>query len=248
MTTSYIQGSIRTPANAGIQIITGAGSVVWSTTAGTVYDSVDDLLSAWNTSIAATGATIAVRTLGGTTGKIGIDTADAGTFSLLWSATGDGTAIRDYLGGVGTSLGSVASGTLLTNRHVAGFYPSLPAVEMTRTRTYRPRGWIERLMGHQTQAHTGTGSDDMIDLRVTFQLSTAEDDYTEMAHFEQCIDDIFDQSAIGVQPPFSVFHDGQQYRVHWQQPENITLQYERQPGAADGLHRVTLELAVVEVV
>lgn len=70
----------------------------WSVTAGTRWASLDALIDAWNTALA--GAATVSRTTNSYThrARIAVTTAGGDDYSITWSHSGNGIAIRDRLG------------------------------------------------------------------------------------------------------------------------------------------------------
>ena len=176
--------------------------------AGTEFDSVDEFLSTWQTSINANGwatsYTLAVNTSGADKGKIKISNSTGHTFSINWDQAGDATEaarVRDWLGHAADVV-NTSEPLTLTNAHKAGFYPALAPSALSRTSTGYGRGQGTLLSTASfTQSDPVRNSAGNVALELTLQLDCSTD-WSELFDLADFFDDVFDYMG----EPFSIIN------------------------------------------
>jgi len=250
--TTYLQGSFRVTANATIRFTddpTGTPTTSdWVVTAGTTYNSVDQLLSAWTTKLVSDlGARFSVTAIDytatiNTAGICQVDTAGS-NYSITWSQAGDGTDLRDWLGSTG-DITDNADGGFFQTPIPAAWYPQQAGRIVRRAASTRHRGVSLALDGTvASQGHTSPSDTDVVTMAITLWFGAANN-YHSHQYLESFIDAVFDEDGGG--EPWSIFDDGDQWVCRWTDSP-LTVVPERVPGATDdGLWEVTFN-AVAEV-
>ena len=217
---SYLQGSWRAPAAFTVRVTHHGLGVTsdHSTSAGDVYDSVDDALDAWNAELEADlGAGRVVLALGGSADAYAQSvsvTTNTGTFSVDWSHAGDGDAFRDWLGEV-ANLTTRPSGYTFAGPHLAGYALKYRLRAARRTGTTRLRGQGQSLDGTtQTQHTAGVGQADAVPVALSALIDNGTGDYEGHERLEAFIDEIFTiAGAMGGR--FSVWHGEDGAEEQW---------------------------------
>ena len=145
---SWLQSSFQAPAAATIRIAIagGGGSHDWAITAGTSWDCLDDLVTAWNTALAGAAVVALTANVELHQARVYITTGTGAAYDLTWSQAGDGTAIRNRLGSTG-NLTAKASASLAWNGVVLGaFYSWVGFSRVHRGKTAISGGAATRMM------------------------------------------------------------------------------------------------------
>jgi len=121
MSTS-IKGSFHTADGFTVRVtLASVAAADWVVTAGTTYNTVDDLLSDLNADITSTGVSFAV-VANATTHDFTVQATTGGLpFSVAWSHAGDGTSVRNFLGET-ADLSSKATGYSFSEPVASSFY------------------------------------------------------------------------------------------------------------------------------
>jgi len=207
-TEAWIQGSYRVTADATLRFTRTdtADTVDWVITEGQQWDSADELLADWTTTVQADGNFGSAFTLWAFRGNnkcaLQVDTGGP-SWVITWWQAGDGSDLRDWLGGSGAT-DSGSDGSVLSNIP-ASFVAHYAAIQAHRSQTTRNRGQMLFLDGGvQGQHDSDVDEGDRISLDV--ELRWGDGVSTGYAHHFQipvCIDAIFDSAGGG--EPFSVF-------------------------------------------
>lgn len=239
-TTTYLQGSFRAPSAATIRVTHHATPATSDLViaAGDTWESLDAFLLEWNAQLAAD--------LGADKVELGIDAdpangtgsvviaADTGLVSVTWSQSGDGTAIRDWLGH-DADVVSEASPYTFTDPHLGGWYPQIGAQTARRATSTRHRAMSVFQDGTtETQSMVSPGESDRValDLTVWFSgshvagLSGYTTTHTALRDF---VDDLFDDGS-GPTEPILLVHDGDEWTCRLD-GERVRLQPRRVEGS-----------------
>lgn len=206
---TYLQGSLVATAAATVRFThtNSATTSDWTIAAGDYWASVDALVSAANVAIVSGsigGSKVRLAVVHDTsahTGTIDVDT-DGSTFSVAWSQSGDGSAIRDFLGEVG-DLTTEADGYDFDLPHKAGWYPSLAAQQIRTVGERRPRAQMQTLSGaSRTQSNPATADGDEMEIGCELWCSNGSGAQEGLEQLETFVDELHSSSG----EPFSVFH------------------------------------------
>lgn len=208
---SWLHAPFKAPAACTIRITIGGANYDWSVTAGTSWASLDDMIAAWNTALAG-GAVVAL--LPDVTLHVAYVTVTTGTganYTLTWSQSGDGTAIRDRLGSTG-NVASHASGTAAWSGEVVGaFYSWVGFSTLQRGRTGIYGGAAARMMdGTIVSQHSRDSSGDPIEMELTIRWglppnAVALRRFSGHLAFEAFITDLY-SAANTPSDTFAVYH------------------------------------------
>ena len=168
---SWLQAPFRAPSACTIRIAIsgGGGNHDWTVTAGTTWVSLDALVTSWNTALAGAAAVSLVTDATLHRSKPKVTTGTGATFTVTWSQSGDGTAIRNRLGAVG-DLGSTASGAVWSNPVIGAFYSWVGFSRIVRGRTGISNGSAAKMMnGTVVSQHSRDGGSEPIDMEVTLR-------------------------------------------------------------------------------
>ena len=213
-----MQGSFRSPAAATIRFIDDPGGAPtnsdFAIVKGDTWNSLDQLLSDINAVLAVdigAGFSLSVVTSADTSGTIRVATG-GNNFTILWSQSGDGSALRDWLG-ASADLTSEPDGESFPAVIPAAWYPNYAARIVRRGLTKRHRANSVALDGTvASQAHSNPSDADVVRLIITLWFGTAGS-YLGHEHLESFIDAVFDSSGGG--EPWSIFDDGDQWVCRW---------------------------------
>lgn len=152
---SWMQAPMRAPAACTIRISIagGGGNHDWSVTAGETWASLDDLVDDWNAALAG-AATVALAPDAAVHRALMIVTTGTGAaWSITWSQSGDGTAIRDRLGAA-ADVSAVTSGQAGWAGLVVGaFYSWVGFGGLVQTRSEVFGGAAARMMDGTIVSH-----------------------------------------------------------------------------------------------
>ena len=134
---AWFQAPFKAPSACTIRITVagGGGNHDWSVSAGASWASLDDMIADWN---AALAGAVVVKLAPNVTlhrARVTITTATGANYTLTWSHSGDGTAIRNRLGS-SADVTAHPSGTVAWSGVVVGaFYSWVGFGEVVRSRT-----------------------------------------------------------------------------------------------------------------
>lgn len=164
---AWLQAPFKAPASCTIRVHISApgGNHDWTVAAGTTWDSLDDMVAAWNTALGGHVLVTLVPDLTTHRANVIITTDDAVTYTVTWSHSGDGTAIRNRLGATG-DIGTHTSGTVAWSGVVVGaFYTWVGLSTLTRGRTGIDGGAAARMIdGTIVSQHSRDTGDDPIEM------------------------------------------------------------------------------------
>ena len=171
---SWLQSSFQAPAAATIRIAIagGGGSHDWAITAGTSWDCLDDLVTAWNTALAGAAVVALTANVELHQARVYITTGTGAAYDLTWSQAGDGTAVRDRLGSTGNLAGK-ASASLAWNGVVLGAFCSWVGFgRLVRDRTGISGGAAARTMnGTIVSQHSRDGGAEPVEMEAVLRWS-----------------------------------------------------------------------------
>lgn len=176
-----IQGSYRAPENITVRFTYDPGGAATTSlkvlSPGDFWPSVDAFLTEWVTAIGFDcGPGFAMAVVVGNTadrGRIRVTTPGA-NFQVEFYVTGDASTLVAWLG-AGGDIASSPTGTLFASVHQGGFYPTIPAEVLQRSRTTRPRAHQIVLSGNARTQHD-TGTDDVDDVQLAVKLKVGDYD------------------------------------------------------------------------
>jgi len=220
---SYLQGSYRAPVAFTVRVthIDDASTSDFAVTAGTVYDSVDDALTAWNAQLTSDlGANKVTFALSGASANvysdsISVTTGGASDFSVAWSQSGVGDSFRDWLGET-ADLASQADGYEFDGPHLAGYYLKYGLRSVRRTGTQRPRGQFLAQDGTSQTQHTADVDEvDVASVVIEMLIhGSSTGSYSGFSQLELFIDELFTMTgAMGGR--FSVWHGEDGAEEQW---------------------------------
>lgn len=239
MATTYLQGAYRQAAAATVRItVDPTGTPVthdWAIAAGTVWDSVDEIIADWNASLS--GPVVSVSHA---TGKLTV-TASANV-SIAWSHAGSGTALRDWLG-ESADAANQSSPYTFSARHQAGVYLEIPAQVVRRTSTARhAAAGLHRDGTPWTGHHRTPGDGPAVTLDVSFLLPIDGTDASALGELDE-----FFEEALAELARWSLYHDGDQWVCYPRPDDTLDLHAETE-GDTLSLHvRVSQSWHAVEL-
>jgi len=258
MSEAYFQGSFRPTAAATIRVTydpTGTPSTSdWVVATTDNWDSLDDLLVAWQAQIDSdlgAGKVTLTNTKSAATlhtSRITV-TTDGPNFSIDWSQSGNGTDLRDWLGSAG-DMSNAASGAQFTARTRAGYYLDRPLLTARLSgRTYD--GSFGGMLDGDLQTQHSSDPSDQPDARFAVSWwAKAGTDQAGISAFENFVEELHDEDGGG--EPFSVFHDdgtGAQQTLCRFDGQQINVWAERVRGSTpDSLWSMAVDLLLVEEV
>ena len=200
---TWLQGSHRQALAASVRLTVGMTSVDWTVPAGTAYDSTDALIAAWNTALAGLAVVEIVPALATHRGTVRVRTTGAAVYSIAWSHTGNGAAIRDRLGETADVVAR-ASGETWPAPVKAAWYSWHGATRLQRTSTRELAARRIRLDG-QTDTQHGEATRVELDLALRFG---APPSYAVTLQGHEALRAFFDElwDAAGGGEPFAVRH------------------------------------------
>lgn len=194
---SWLQAPFKAPAACTIRltIASGGGNHDWTITAGTRWASLDDLVDAWNTALAGAATVALTPDLELHQGQVTITTGTGATYSITWSQSGDGTAIRDRLGATGNVVAATSGAVGWLGVCVGAFYSWVGFGRIVRGRTSIFGGAAARTMdGTVVSQHSRDTGDDPVEMDVTLrwgaQPATGGSFKGHLA-FEQFLEDLY---------------------------------------------------------
>lgn len=207
---TYLQGSFSATAAATIRFTDDPGGSPttsdWVVAAGDTWNSADELVAAWTTQLVAdlgAGFSVAVTAVTASVHGICTVTTTGSAFDIVWSQSGDGTDLRDWLGATG-DLSNQPSGQTFQSHVPASFCPPYGAIRARRQSTTRPHARMLRLDNTtQTQHSTSLADVDtaIVDVELVWGASSG---YTGHERWEAFVDAVFDEDGGG--EPWSLFH------------------------------------------
>ena len=163
---AWLQGSHVQPAAATVRLtLDPSGTPTthdWSVTAGTRWASLDAMLDAWNAALA--GAAVVDRYTNSYTHRasIRVTTSGAVQYTIAWSHSGDGTAIRDRLGRPG-DVSATASGAVWAYDTLCDFVSWLGVQGLTRSST-RYRAASTAMCNGVVETQASGDRDDVVEM------------------------------------------------------------------------------------
>ena len=208
---SWLQSAFRAPVAGTIRLTVlggGGGNYDWSVTLGTAWDSLDDLIAAWNTALAGAATVVITPAIEIHKARLVITTGTGGNYTITWSQAGDGTAIRDRLGATG-DIASHTSGTDAWNGTVVGaFYSWVGFGRMVRTRTGLDAIAAKMMNGTVVSQHDRDGGSEPIEASLLLRWGFPPGGSARMlGHF--AIEDFFTDLYSADNTPsdtFAVYH------------------------------------------
>lgn len=169
---SWLQAPMLAPSACTIRIAiaSGGGNHDWAVSAGTVWASLDELVDDWNTALAgaATVALVPDTTLH--RANVRVTTGSGATWSITWSHSGDGTAIRDRLGATGDVAGHTSGTTAWSGTVVGAWYTWIGCGSVVRGRTGIFGGAAARMMdGTVVSQHSRDSGQDPAEMDLTLR-------------------------------------------------------------------------------
>ena len=164
---AWLHAPFRAPAACTIRIAiaSGGGNHDWTVSAGTTWASLDDLISAWNTALAGSVVVTLIPDVTVHRAYVRITTGTGATWSITWSNSGDGTAIRDRLGATADVAGHTSGTTAWPGAVVGAFYTWVGLSTLTRGRTGIDGGAAARMMdGTIVSQHSRDTGEDPIEM------------------------------------------------------------------------------------
>ena len=210
MAIAILQGSFQASTAATVRFTRDdSGDVVdWTIDEDTVWNSAQDALAEWSAVIVADGNfgsafDLTTTNSAGTMKSQVLVTTGGPAFSVAWSHSGDGTALRNWLGESGNIAGG-ANGSQFSSHLPTGFVAGNGA-RLVRTSSGRHRAHFVSLDGsHYTQHHASSADADSIGATVTLGWgSTSAATYTGHELLESWLDSLWDDAGSG--EPFSLF-------------------------------------------
>ena len=224
MATAYIQGSFRATADARIRLTRTdtADTVDWTVDKGDTWNSADDLLSEWTGVIQADGnfgSAFSITAPADTANLYCVTTVTTGgpSWTITWSVTGDGTDLRDWLGGSGATESGGDAGTL-TSWIPASYVAAYGAIDLARSETRGGRGHFVATDGSQETQHSWDPAEEgeaSLDFVLLTGKATGSLTYAQHERLEGFLDNLWSQNGGG--EPFSLFHqdDSQSTPDQW---------------------------------
>jgi hypothetical protein len=169
---SWLQAPFKAPAACTIRlaIASGGGNHDWSITAGTRWASLDGLVDAWNTALAGAATVAITPDLELHQAQVTITTGTGATYSITWSQSGDGTAVRDRLGATGNVVAATSGAVGWPGVCVGAFYSWVGFGRVVRGRTHIFGGSAARTMdGTIVSQHSRDTGDDPVEMDVTLR-------------------------------------------------------------------------------
>lgn len=190
--TTTIKGSFYAHDSFTVRVtLASVTAANWAVSAGTQFDSVDDVLSSFNAAITSTGVSFAiVINTANHSGTIQATTAGL-SFSIDWSHAGDGSEIRTFLGEV-DNLTNEPSGYTFDNPLASYFYSPYGMRELSIS----AEPWdVQRLLTGSGQVQTNTphhGVSDalMYSAQAVFWFGTSSTNYKPFQRLRDLIDDL----------------------------------------------------------
>lgn len=205
-----LEGSLRIPAAATLRLVYdpagSATAIDLSVSVGTLYYSHDAFLAVWQalcTALVPGVWSMRVERGAHGGGYVVIDTPGAKGVTITWSHAGDGTAVRDWLGGQGLST-SRASGEAFADPCQGCWIPYHPARRIARSDVRTPRAHMDRLDGWHVTQHDASAVDPPdVRYQVTLWVSDDDDVYEAMGRWEQFL---LDLASVCDQETFTLYH------------------------------------------
>jgi hypothetical protein len=204
---TYLQGAFSAPAAATVRVTWSAANSDFVIAEGDYWQNHDAIVTAWNAQLDSDFGAGRVRVsitsdTDAHTGTLSVTTTGA-NFSITWSQTGDGTALRDWLG-ESADITNQPSGTSFSSYHRGGWYPKYQARAVLRGAVREHRSRTLLASGNAETQHNRSPSDA---LGGPFQLSLAlhngTGEYEGHQRLTDFVDDIHDED--GAVPVFTVF-------------------------------------------
>lgn len=204
---TYLQGAFSAPAAATVRVTHSATTSDFVVAVGDYYANHDAILTAWNAQLASDlGAGVVVLSITSDTdahtGTLSV-TTNGGNFSITWSQSGDGTALRDWLG-ESADITNQPSGTAFSSYHRGGWYPKYQARAVLRGAVREHRSRTLLASGNAETQHNRSPSDALggpFQLSLAFHNGTGE--YEGHQRLTDFVDDIHEQT--GAVPVFTAF-------------------------------------------
>jgi hypothetical protein len=240
-----LQSSIRVASACTIRFTDDPGGSPshsdFAITAGTVYNSVDDLLTAWTAQLQAdlTSSHVVQREEDtGASDRVMVTTAGA-NWSVVWSHAGDGDQVRDYLGASGDISNQPRYAPIGTTP--AAYRSTYAARIIQRGSSSRDRAQLTTISGaHRWQSSNSPGTVDRVDLEIVLWIGGSTTDHASHEDLETWVDEVFKQSE-----PWSLYHNDYRWQCRFSDSP-LEIVPERAGGKSDQLWEVRLA-AVAEV-
>lgn len=203
MAVAVLTGSFRAPADAVIRFTDGVSNSDWTITEGDYWASLVEMLEEWSAVVSAAGLGTIDVVISTANHYLFVDPS-ASSWTVTWSHTGDGTAIRDALGATGATT-STSFPSYVPCSYVARY----GAVQAERSETGYRRGHRVSIDGSQQTQH-GRSPSEVEETPVGLTLWTAPPagiTYSSHDRIVECIDSIWDIE--GHAEPFSVHLTGE---------------------------------------
>ena len=242
---TWLQGSHTQAAAATVRVTLSPGGALnikdWAISAGTVWDSIDAMIASWNAALNGKAWVEIVPDTLTHRGHLRIRTQSAVSYSIAWSHTGDGSAVRARFGASGDISGR-AHAAVWSGPVLAAWYSWHGATRIDRSGTRIPSSRRERLDGQvDTQHYTTSRADELVDLDVQLRFGTPPTEsaanYGALAALEDFLGELW--SAAGGGEPWSLAHlpddkaTPQTWRVSWADDE-VKLRPARVSGSRPG--------------
>lgn len=250
---TWLQGSHYQAAAATVRLtVDPSGTPAtydWSITAGTTWKSLDLLVASWQAALGTAAWVELVPDTETHRAYVRVNTAGGETYSIAWSHSGDGTAVRDRLGETGNVSGR-ATATIWTNPVQAGWYGWHGATRLHRTSTRPLATRREMLSGTHSETQHGAIPSELgtVELDVVLRWGpppSSSVGYGGHEAFEEFLEELWD--ATGGGEPWSIYHlpddedSPERYEVSFADAD-LTLQPKRIGGRPDRLFELALSL------
>lgn len=188
MSIAVLSARFTAPADATIRF-TRSGSVDWSISEGDTWDCIYDLVAEWSSVVSAAALGSIALAVDEDAHTLTVVPSGSG-WSITWSQSGDGTAIRDALGATGSTT------TTAFPSHVPCAYVArYGAVRAHRESTGVQRGHRVTVDGSQQTQHNWAPSDTG-DIPISVQLWTGipsgTNTYATHERLAEYVDSIWD--------------------------------------------------------
>ena len=210
-TRTWLQAGHYQPAAATVRFTfhtTVPVTVDWSVAAGTWWASLDDMVAELNTTLANRCRVELAPNHTTHRAHVRISTSGYGpAYSIAWSQSGDGSALRDRLGESG-NVSSRATGTTWTDPVGAAWYSWLGASRIRRASTEELTTLVPMRDGALTQATHAPTAAPIVELDTQLRFgppaSASSDDRSGLGALEALLYDLDD--VAGAQEPLTLSH------------------------------------------
>lgn len=209
---SWLQAPFRAPASCTIRlaIASGGGNHDWSVTSGTSWSSIDDMIATWNTALGGAATVELVPDVELHQAVVVVTTGTGADYSITWSHTGDGTAVRNRLGATADVVSQDSGALAWAGTVVGAFYSWVGFSRVVRGRTSIFGGSAARTMNGTIVSHHSrdTSSDPIeMDLSLRWGVPPGGQPYRFSGHlaFESFLTDLY-TAANTPSDTFALYH------------------------------------------